>query len=108
MPSRNTDEAPSGEVMDDSYVSRSGSKNEAIPVQSDSDRVIDPIDTSKADTDAQLEKDDAEAIDTRNIMKERTRHAQPEGSYREPGDTEGLPDDTGRSANTLTRNQNTA
>lgn len=54
MSSRNVDEAPSGEVMDDSYVSRSGNKNEPLPVQSDSDRVIDPIDANVADTDAQL------------------------------------------------------
>jgi hypothetical protein len=41
-------------------------------------------------------------------MKDRTRHAQPEGSYKEPGDLEGLPENDGQSANTLTRNQNTA
>jgi hypothetical protein len=54
MSSRNDIEAPSGEVTDNSYVSRSGNKNEAIPVQSDSDRVVDPIDADTADSDAQL------------------------------------------------------
>jgi hypothetical protein len=45
-----------------------------------------------------LERDDQDAIDKSNILNERTRHAKPEGTYREPGDTEGLPDDTGRSS----------
>jgi len=33
-------------------------------------------------------KDDTEAIDQDNVIEERTRGAQPEGSYKEPGDTE--------------------
>lgn len=41
-----------------------------------------------------LERDDNEAIDEGNIVEGRTRHAKPEaGSYREPGDEEGLPTD---------------
>lgn len=44
------------------------------------------------------ERDDAEAIDTDNILDERTRGAGPSEGYREPGDEEGLPSDTGRSA----------
>merc|ERR1712093_739452 len=36
-------------------------------------------------------RDDNEAIDESNIIDEKTRHAKPTGSYREPGDEEGLP-----------------
>ncbi|KAI5465380.1 hypothetical protein BGZ63DRAFT_399854 [Mariannaea sp. PMI_226] len=99
MSSERYENAPSGEVVDESYVSRSGNKNEAIPVQSDKDMVEDPIGANTADTDEQLARDDEEAIDKSNIIKEKTRHAAPQGSYQEPGDEEGLPDDTGRSAN---------
>lgn len=49
-------EAPTGKVADDSYVSRSGHKDEEIPVMSDEAKVEDPIDESKADTDEQLGK----------------------------------------------------
>jgi hypothetical protein len=38
------------------------------------------------------EKDDADAINKDNIIDERTRGAAKE-TYREPGDTEGLPTD---------------
>jgi hypothetical protein len=44
------------------------------------------------------EKDDREAIDESNVMDSRTRGAKPEGGYQEPGDTEGLPEDNGKSA----------
>lgn len=45
-----------------------------------------------------LARDDADAIDESNIISgDKTRHAKPTRSYREPGDDEGLPDDTGRS-----------
>ncbi|KAH7329458.1 hypothetical protein B0I35DRAFT_474062 [Stachybotrys elegans] len=90
--------APSGDVRDDSYVSRSGTKHEPMPVQSDNAKVEDPIDENVADTDEQLARDDAEAIDKSNIVGERTRGAKPTGTYREPGDEEGLPSDTGRSS----------
>lgn len=43
-------------------------------------------------------RDDAEAIDTDNIIDSRTRGAKPAGGYKEPGDEEGLPDDTGVSS----------
>ncbi|PHH92351.1 hypothetical protein CDD83_7729 [Cordyceps sp. RAO-2017] len=76
----------------DSYVSRQGDKAE-IPVQADDTKVEDPIDETTADTDAQLERDDADAIDKSNIISERTRHAEPAGGYREPGDDEGIPVD---------------
>lgn len=40
------------------------------------------------------ERDDHEAIDKSNIIEERTRDAAPaKGTYREPGDEEGLPTD---------------
>ncbi|CAN8101994.1 unnamed protein product [Discula destructiva] len=67
---------------------------EQIPVQDDNAAVEDGIDEATADSDAQLERDDNEAIDKSNIVEGRTRHAKPEGgSYREPGDNEGLPTD---------------
>lgn len=113
-----TDEAPSGIVADDSY--KTGG-NEPVPVVSDDAPVEDPIDDKTADTDAQLgkyhlhtsfhkpytdehrtERDDKEAIDKSNILDERTRHAKPTATYREPGDTEGLPENTGRSATSTT------
>ncbi|RCI14813.1 hypothetical protein L249_6517 [Ophiocordyceps polyrhachis-furcata BCC 54312] len=93
------------------YVSRQGDKSE-IPVQADDARVDDPIDEDTADTDAQLgrssilriighalkltltkARDEKDAIDTSNIIKEKTRHAAPKGGYREPGDDEGIPID---------------
>lgn len=49
-------DAPSADFRDDSYVSRQGNKNEPLPVQSDADRVEDPIDENVADTDEQLGK----------------------------------------------------
>ncbi|PCD25911.1 hypothetical protein AU210_012345 [Fusarium oxysporum f. sp. radicis-cucumerinum] len=39
-----------------------------------------------ADTDKQLDQDEEEAIDKSNIIKNRTRHAQPQGSYEESSD----------------------
>ncbi|CCF35743.1 hypothetical protein CH063_07462 [Colletotrichum higginsianum] len=83
--------APTGEVSDNEYVSRQGDR-QPIDVVSDETKVEDPTDPETADSDAQLERDDKEAIDKSNIVKERTRGAQPAGEYREPGDTEGLED----------------
>lgn len=40
---------------------------------------------------SQAARDDNEAIDESNIIEEKTRHAKPTGTYREPGDDEGLP-----------------
>lgn len=45
------------------------------------------------DSNILLAKDENEAIDEENIIDERTRHAKPVQSYREPGDEEGLPTD---------------
>lgn len=101
---------------EDSYATSYATKDQQIPVQKDDEPVEDGIDASTADSDAQLrtshlhtlhecsrrvpadtptlERDDVEAIDESNIVDSRTRHAQPErGTYKEPGDTEGLPTD---------------
>ncbi|KAJ4385586.1 hypothetical protein N0V93_010015 [Gnomoniopsis smithogilvyi] len=75
---------------EESYVT----KEDQVPVLDDNDNIEDGVDEATADTDAQLERDDNEAIDKSNIVKDRTRHAKPEGgSYKEPGDTEGIPID---------------
>jgi hypothetical protein len=47
---------PSGEVSDNSYVNRTGTKHEPIQVTSDTERVEDPIDARTADSDEQLGK----------------------------------------------------
>ncbi|KAK7709803.1 hypothetical protein SLS64_006044 [Diaporthe eres] len=63
-----------------------------IPVQDDNAPIEEGVDAATADSDAQLERDDNEAIDKSNIVEGRTRGAKPEaGSYREPGDNEALP-----------------
>lgn len=49
-----SEDVPTGEVQDDSYVSRPGHKNEPVPVSSDAEVVEDPIDGESADSDAQL------------------------------------------------------
>ncbi|KAM0326953.1 hypothetical protein ACHAQA_006074 [Verticillium albo-atrum] len=77
------------DVKDDEYVSREA--REPVAVQSDDAKVEDPIDENTADSDEQLARDDKEAIDRDNILDERTRSAKPTGTYREPGDDEGLP-----------------
>lgn len=122
MSSENLTDAPTGEFQDNSYVSRSGNKAEPLAVQSDDAKIEDPIDPNIADTDEQLgmylpfcdecsavrvrlsanwspARDDNEAIDKGNIIDERTRGAgKPSGTYREPGDDEGIPTDDGTSA----------
>ncbi|KAF4823617.1 hypothetical protein CGCSCA5_v001665 [Colletotrichum siamense] len=85
-----SNEAPTGDVQDNDYVSRQPQRGEPIRVQADDAKVEDPIDPQTADSDQQLERDDKEAIDKDNIIDERTRSAKPSGTYREPGDTEGL------------------
>ncbi|MCJ1444027.1 MAG: hypothetical protein MMC23_004527 [Stictis urceolatum] len=64
-----------------------------IDVQKDEVPVEDPVDAETADSDEQLVRDGSDAIDKDNIIDERTRGAKPEGSYREPGDDEGIPTD---------------
>ncbi|KAF3766818.1 hypothetical protein M406DRAFT_253221 [Cryphonectria parasitica EP155] len=67
-------------------------KEEQIPVQEDEVPVEEGIDEATADSDAQLERDDNEAIDKSNIIKGRTRGAKPDGGYEEPGE-EDIPDE---------------
>lgn len=50
----NYENAPTGDVEDNSYISRQGTKHEPLPVQADSDRIEDPIDPNTADSDEQL------------------------------------------------------
>ncbi|KAI1458732.1 hypothetical protein F4805DRAFT_474031 [Annulohypoxylon moriforme] len=78
-------EAPSGQVYDESYTTK-GQNDGGIPVIKDDERVEDPINPKDADSDQQLARDDAEAIDQKNVLKERTRGKQPGGSYKEPTD----------------------
>ncbi|KAI2466886.1 hypothetical protein F4781DRAFT_334586 [Annulohypoxylon bovei var. microspora] len=80
-------DAPEEQVYDDSYTTK-GRNDGAIPVIKDDQSVEDPINPRDADSDKQLERDDAEAIDRGNVLKERTRGKQPEGSYKEPTDEE--------------------
>ncbi|OAP63319.1 hypothetical protein AYL99_02546 [Fonsecaea erecta] len=77
------------DTVQNDYKSRTGQSH--IPVQGDDAPVEDPIDANKADSDEQLARDDADAIDESNIIDERTRGAAKPGQYREPGDEEGLP-----------------
>lgn len=85
--------------IDNDYQSRTGQST--IPVQSDNARVEAGgyEDSATADSDAQLQRDEKDAIDQSNIIEGRTRGAaKSAGTYQEPGDEEGLggPDD-GRS-----------
>ncbi len=51
-----TGDVPAGDAQDNDYVSRTGQKQGPIPVQSDNDRVEDPINAGTADSDEQLGK----------------------------------------------------
>ncbi|KAI0829164.1 hypothetical protein F5Y06DRAFT_308294 [Hypoxylon sp. FL0890] len=79
-------DAPEGQVSDESYAAEARKDNASIPVLKDDDDVEDPIDPNQADSDKQLERDEAEAIDKKNVLKERTRGEQPRGAYNEPTD----------------------
>ncbi|KAI2626133.1 hypothetical protein GGS26DRAFT_592910 [Hypomontagnella submonticulosa] len=77
---------PSPSIADEPYDPPTSAKGEEAPVQSDR------VDEETGDTELKLGRDDKEAIDTSNIIPERTRHADPlAGTYREPGEDEGLP-----------------
>ncbi|KAI9726179.1 MAG: hypothetical protein M1828_001852 [Chrysothrix sp. TS-e1954] len=69
-----------------------------VPVTAD-EPIDEAVDEEKMNSDAQLQKDDDEAIDKSNIVGSRTRQAAPSGGYREPGDEEGIPTDDGTSSN---------
>jgi len=77
-------EAPPGQVNDPSYKTSGGTQ--AVPVVDDDAPVDDPVKPGRADTDRQLEQDEREAIDKKNILGERTRKAKPPGTYAEPSD----------------------
>ncbi|KAI8962521.1 hypothetical protein F5Y11DRAFT_322395 [Daldinia sp. FL1419] len=63
-------------------------REEESPVsdQSDQDTVETPADEIVADYDLKLGKEERDAIDTSNILSERTRHAKPVGTYILPDD----------------------
>ncbi|KAI1087283.1 hypothetical protein F5B19DRAFT_497504 [Rostrohypoxylon terebratum] len=82
-------EAPTGQVYDNkSYTTKGRNDGAGIPVLKDDEQVEDPISTQDADSDQQLARDDADAIDQGNVLEERTRGKKPEGSYKEPTDEE--------------------
>ncbi|KAK5071231.1 hypothetical protein LTS08_000130 [Lithohypha guttulata] len=84
--------------VDNDYKSRTGQST--IPVVGDGSADAGGYTDSKtADSDAQLQKDEKDAIDSSNIIDSRTRGATKKaGTYQEPGDTEGLPENDGTSA----------
>ncbi|KAK6542292.1 hypothetical protein TWF694_006252 [Orbilia ellipsospora] len=67
-----------------------GDDGYSVPVVRDNDPESG-VNPGREDSDEQLVRDDQDAIDESNILKERTRGAKPRGEYREPGDDEGLP-----------------
>ncbi|PQK16910.1 hypothetical protein BB8028_0007g01100 [Beauveria bassiana] len=73
---------PDGQVQDhSSYVTRA---KEPVSVQGDDVAVEEPVSESKANSRAQLERDENEAIDESNMVKGTTRGAKPRtGSYKE-------------------------
>ncbi|OAA52541.1 hypothetical protein BBO_00382 [Beauveria brongniartii RCEF 3172] len=73
---------PDVQVQDNSaYVTRA---KEPVPVQGDDAAVEDPVSESKANSGAQLDRDEDEGIDESNMVKGRTRGAKPTtGSYKE-------------------------
>jgi len=84
-----TERANQPDTAQNVYVSRTGQSQ--IPVQSDQTGVEAGgyEDASKADSDAQLQADEQDAIDQSNVINERTRGAVK--SYQEPGDTVSRP-----------------
>ena len=124
-----SDEVPSGIVHDNSYAipdpsgpsehqgtgpgGPNSAGSSAIPVVTDDTPIRDPINPATANSDAQLEQDEKEAIDKRNILPKPktggrvTRQAgqggrKEEGAYREPGDEEGMPGPEDGSSNLRT------
>ncbi|KAH8798604.1 hypothetical protein F5884DRAFT_758676 [Xylogone sp. PMI_703] len=79
-----------GDTVDNSYAS--GGSNEPVPVLKDEEPVEQPNNERNPDSDEALERDEKDAIDKSNIMKgDRTRHAKPTGTYKEPSDEQGIP-----------------
>ncbi|KAK0738663.1 hypothetical protein B0T18DRAFT_422538 [Schizothecium vesticola] len=81
------EDAPTGQVNDPSYKT---SGDETVPVVDDDAPVEDPVGgLGDADSDKQLERDEKEAIDPGNIIKDKSRIGKPGrtlGRYTEPGD----------------------
>ncbi|KAI9888690.1 MAG: hypothetical protein M1814_006500 [Vezdaea aestivalis] len=67
----------------DDYVPKQGKSDF---VQKDDAPVQDPIDSESADSDKTLAQDEDVAIDSSNIIKERTRGAAPSEGYSEPSE----------------------
>ncbi|KAF2828489.1 hypothetical protein CC86DRAFT_437794 [Ophiobolus disseminans] len=89
MSSSNQYDARTSDVADDDYKSRTGQSE--IPVQSDGAAIEATEYDDGGDSDKQLERDEKDAIDSSNIIEERTRGATKEaGTYTEPSDEEGL------------------
>ncbi|KAI0431895.1 hypothetical protein F5Y09DRAFT_354423 [Xylaria sp. FL1042] len=87
-------EAPTGQLNDDSYATQN--KNaESVPVVSDEASIEDPVRPGQADSNAQLDRDEREAINKTNIVESRLRGNEPrKGALREPSDSElGLAED---------------
>ncbi|KAK8179534.1 hypothetical protein BC567DRAFT_208510 [Phyllosticta citribraziliensis] len=107
--------------VDNSYTSRPGQQKAGVPVQSDDAPIDDPVANSNVDPDSDeqlgkyphpssspkdrfltpcAEKDENAAIDESNILDGgKTRGVKvPPGTYKEPGDEEGLPTEDGTSA----------
>jgi len=85
-----TDDVVQGsDTVDNSYAS---GDNEPVPVLKDEVPVEQPNDERNPDSNEALEQDEKDAIKKPNILKgDRTRHAKPTGTYKEPSDEEGLP-----------------
>lgn len=83
-----TGDAPTGNVSDNNYTSRTGQSQ--IPVRKDDAPVEDPIDSATADSDETLVRDENEAIDQSNIIEGCTRGATKASTYAELDDEEGL------------------
>ncbi|KAI9672783.1 MAG: hypothetical protein M1831_000218 [Alyxoria varia] len=86
-------DAPYGQdLTDDSYIPKTAKQEQSdnVPVQGDGET----IETGPTeDTDAQLHKDDVNAIDESNIMGSRTRGAKPVtgNKYSEGPDEDNIP-----------------
>ncbi|TLD17676.1 uncharacterized protein PgNI_00635 [Pyricularia grisea] len=61
------DSVPSGNVSDNSYMSKA---SDPVPVVGDSQEVESSIRPGQEDSDATLERDEKDAIDTSNIIDE--------------------------------------
>ncbi|PQE32219.1 histone chaperone CHZ domain-containing protein [Rutstroemia sp. NJR-2017a WRK4] len=98
MSAQDQSNIPDAHPVDNDYISRPGQKD-IVPVQRDGAPVEDPIDPATANSDAQLQRDEKDAIDKSNIIEEKTRgNTKPAGTYQAPGDEESLPVNDGRSA----------